>query len=376
MKIVYIASSIIPSRTANSIHVMKMCQAFARNGHDVTLIFPDRRREEVSGVSDIYSYYGVEPCFAVERLPWLRVRGRGYVYGYLAGKRARRLSPDVVYGRNTAGCFASALRGIRTIYEVHQPVGDLGGMDELLFRYMIRRRSFKRIVSITEALANHYREEYACTNIEIVVAPDGADPIPPGTIPVDIGGAGNGLNVGYIGHLYKGKGAELVLQLARRLPEFRFHIVGGTATDITKTHDIMPENVPENMVFHGFLPPSVVDRYRLAFDVLLAPYQRTVHVSGGERTSIAKWMSPLKIFEYMAAGKPIVCSDLPVIREVLQDGYNALLCEPDDVEGWVASLTKLKRDRTLAKRIATAALQDFTERYTWQRRAALVLEQM
>ena len=376
MKIVYIASSIIPSRTANSIHVMKMCQAFARNGHDVTLIVPDRRREGVSGVSDIYSYYGVEPCFAVERLPWLRVRGRGYVYGYLAGNRARKLSPDLVYGRNTAGCFASTLRGIRTIYEVHQPVGDLGGMDEVLFRCMSHRRSFKRIVSITEALAKHYREEYACTNIDIVVAPDGADPIPPGTTPSDIGVAGSGLQVGYIGHLYKGKGAELVLQLAFRLPEFRFHIVGGTATDITKTHGVMLEDIPENVVFHGFLPPSEVDRYRLAFDVLLAPYQRTVHVSGGERTSIAKWMSPLKIFEYMAAGKPIVCSDLPVIREVLENGHNAMLCDPDNLDCWVAALPRLQRDRTLAKQISATALREFTEKYTWQRRAAIVLERM
>ena len=374
MKIVYIASSIIPSRTANSIHVMKMCQAFAKNGHDVTLIVPDRRREGVSGVSDIFSYYGVESCFTIERLPWVRVRGRGYVYGYLGGKRARKLSPDLVYGRNTAGCFASALRGIRTIYEVHQPVGDLGGLDEMLFRYMSRRKSLTRIVSITEALADHYREQYGCTNIDIVVAPDGADPILPGTTPVDIGDAGNGLNVGYVGHLYKGKGAELVLQLARRLPEFRFHVVGGTATDITKTHDVILEDIPENMVFHGFLPPSEVDRYRLAFDVLLAPYQRIVHVSGGERTSIAKWMSPLKIFEYMAAGKPIVCSDLPVIREVLQDGYNALLCDPDDVESWVTSLESLRNNSSLANRISSSALEDFTEKYTWQRRATRVVD--
>ena len=234
----------------------------------------------------------------------------------------------------------------------------------------------QRIVSITEALAKHYREEYGCTNIDIVVAPDGADPIPPGTTPPDIGVAGSGLQVGYIGHRYKGRGGEMVLQLAHRLPEFRFHIVGGTATDLTKRRGVMSEEIPENVVFYGFLPPSEVDRYRLAFDVLLAPYQRTVYVSGGERTSTAKWMSPLKIFEYMAAGKPILCSDLPVIREVLENGHNAMLCDPDNLDCWVAALTRLQRDRTLAKQISATALRDFTEKYTWQRRAASVLVRM
>jgi UDP:flavonoid glycosyltransferase YjiC (YdhE family) len=65
MKIVYISNSIIPSRTANSIHVMKMCQAFADNGHEVVLLAPDRYKEYENGVNDVYEYYGVRESFFI-----------------------------------------------------------------------------------------------------------------------------------------------------------------------------------------------------------------------------------------------------------------------------------------------------------------------
>lgn len=356
---------------------MKMCQAFAKNGHNVTLIVPDRDSETLPGVNDIYSYYGVEPCFEVERVPWLRIRGRGYLYGYLAGRRARRIGPDLVYGRNTAGCYAAALLGLQTVYEVHQPAQDLGGLGELLFRLMKRRTALRRIVAITDALAKHYIDTYRLASTDVLVAPDGADPIPPGTVPVRFDGDNGVPHIGYIGHLYKGRGVELVLQLARRLPAFCFHIVGGTAEEVTEKYDIHPHDLPGNIVFHGFLRPSEVDRYRIAFDVLLAPYQRTVHVSGGcEKMSTANWMSPLKLFEYMAAGTPIVCSDLPVIREVLRDSHNALLCDPEDTEAWASALIRIRKEASLASRLAQAALKDFTQKYTWNRRAFKVLDEL
>lgn len=65
MKITYISSSTIPSRTANSIHVMKMCQAFAKNGHEVTLLAPDNHKEYEPSVECVYDYYGVDQCFEI-----------------------------------------------------------------------------------------------------------------------------------------------------------------------------------------------------------------------------------------------------------------------------------------------------------------------
>ena len=97
VKIVYISSSTIPSRTANSIHVMKMCQAFAKNGYEVTLLAPDNHDEYESDVECVYDYYSVDQCFEFIKLPWINTKGRGYLYATLAAFKAKRLNPDLVF---------------------------------------------------------------------------------------------------------------------------------------------------------------------------------------------------------------------------------------------------------------------------------------
>jgi glycosyltransferase involved in cell wall biosynthesis len=109
-------------------------------------------------------------------------------------------------------------------------------------------------------------------------------------------------------------------------------------------------------------------------DAVLAPYLRVVHGVGGGGGNLAAWMSPLKIFEYMAAGKPILSSDLPVLREVLRDGENAMLRAPEDIEGWATALTQLFRDEGLRARLGAQARRDFDAHYSWNRRARSILD--
>jgi glycosyltransferase involved in cell wall biosynthesis len=84
-------------------------------------------------------------------------------------------------------------------------------------------------------------------------------------------------------------------------------------------------------------------------------------------------MSPLKVFEYMAAGKAIICSDLPVIREVLDNGRNAKLCPPEDVDEWERALVFLYSNSEIRKEIADNAKSDFNQHYSWQIRAKKIL---
>ena len=97
----------------------------------------------------------------------------------------------------------------------------------------------------------------------------------------------------------------------------------------------------ENLHYHGFVSHSETSQYLCAFDILIAPYQNHVSTYGGD-INIAQWMSPLKIFEYMSAGKPIISSNLPAIKEILQHGETALLCDPDNIDEWVENIENLK----------------------------------
>jgi hypothetical protein len=85
-------------------------------------------------------------------------------------------------------------------------------------------------------------------------------------------------------------------------------------------------------------------------------------------------MSPLKLFEYMAAGKPILCSDLPVLREIVEDGRNGLLLPLADADAWVAALCRLRDAPEERRRLGAAARADLVARYTWRERARRIQE--
>jgi len=375
MKIVYISAAIIPSRTANSVHVMKMCQAFVQNGHEVVLLAPDVAQTE-PGIDDVYGFYGVEPCFPLIKLPWTGVKGRAYLYGLFSGLKARRLRPHLVYGRFLPGCFFSAMFGLPTVYEAHMPIERFESwsfrkVGSWMLSRLIRSGHFQRLVGISTPIQSYYQQRYAKLKGKVLVAPDGAD------MPQDAGklrlGNGHRLQVGYVGHLYDGRGVELIVDLAKACPDADFHLVGGHEADIAYWQGQV-EGL-DNIFFHGFVPPAQTDQYRQAFDVLLAPYQQKVSIYGGRGDS-SQWMSPLKIFEYMSAGKPILCSDLPVLREVLTDEETALMCDPESVQGWIAALKRLHRDEELGRRLGIAAQNEFRAKYTWKARAKTVLKRL
>lgn len=366
MKIVYLSSSTIPSRTANSIHVMKMCQAFSKNGHEVTLLAPDNHREYEPDVECVYDYYGVDQCFEIIKLPWPNIKGRGYLYATFAMFKAKQLKPDLVFGRNTVGCALAAFAGLPVMFESHSPIAESGRLSSWFFDKLSHSKNLKKFVVITHSLKEHYLSTHPHLADKIHVAPDGADPVPPDIEPVHLPNAGKRMQVGYVGHLYKGKGMEVVSELASRCSWADFHVVGGLESDIAywKEHCSKIENIE----FHGYVPSREAISYQKACDVLLLPNQVHVSAYGGGQSNIASWTSPLKMFEYMAAHKPIICSDIPVLHEVLTHEHNALLCPADDVSKWVKSLERLHNDTVFSQKLAEQAYREFIEFYTWQAR--------
>ena len=117
------------------------------------------------------------------------------------------------------------------------------------------------------------------------------------------------------------------------------NIVGGNEKDINFYKQKVKKMGINNIKIHGFLEPSKIFKFNSNMDVLVAPYQKKIHLESGDTTT-EKWMSPLKIFEYMATGKPIICSRIEVLNEVLEDNRNCLLCDPEKEEEWINAIKK------------------------------------
>lgn len=350
-------------------HVMKMCQAMTQEGHRVELYAP---RLEVQPVVDneLWRHYGISETFPIQWLPspvgWLREHG----YAWRAVRAAKASGAELIFTRHITTAVLSIFFGIPALCELHSPPTGLAG--PRLLAGFLNARARRRLVVISDALHRRLADliPKAPGQLDVVVAHDGIDLERFVDLPNPVQARQTLLlkeafSVVYAGHLYPGRGIELLLSLAKRLPSIQFLFVGGEPAAVVARQQEAAERKLNNAVFVGFVANSVLPRYLAAGDILAMPYQAQVATSGNAGDTAAI-MSPLKMFEYLAADRLIISSDLPVLREVLTDDV-AALCQPEDVEEWELAIRKALREPEWGRQKAKRG-RLLVEKYTWRER--------
>lgn len=367
-KLVYSSTALIPSAQANSIQIMGMCNALCRFGFDVTLLAGTMPG---CGNVNVFEYYGVENTFSILRKASGCGRGSTFflsLRNYPTLKKLAGSEQDTFfYGRDVLSLYLLARTGRQVMYETHDVVRK--GPRSWAERRLIEGRNLRRIVFISNELKKAYLEKYdtALADKQMIVAPDAAEEQPNFSETFPLNGDAR-FNACYVGGFHKGRGIELILEVAGRMPEVGFHLFGGTADQI---HSLRQTSLP-NVYCYGYIAPAQTYKARNAADVLLMPYQNEVMVSQNA-SETSRWMSPVKLFEYMSSRKPIISSNHKVLREVLEHGRNCLLCEPDDAGQWVQAITRIREDEQLRRSISQAAYRDFIDHYTWDKRIERIM---
>jgi glycosyltransferase involved in cell wall biosynthesis len=381
MKLVYLADTQIPSRATNGTQIMRTCAAFASRGIHTTLVHPHRFGNAPEGFGgDLWSFYGVPDSFRIVTLPaplTLRLsthrrfsraaRGLPLWTFVLWSSRPGR-HPFVFYCRSMLGAWLAtqAKRFWRSrssccgvFLELHDVPSTEGAWNLL--------RSVDGVVTNTDALQEHLCKQVPGLASRIITARNGVDPslfevsaslrrmartrlgIPPATT-----------IVGYTGRVNIEKGVPTILKAAALLQDrpVRFLLVGKVYDDM----DARAARLPA-VTLVGFVPPSEVAGWIAAADVCVVPTSADI--------PYADFTCPLKLFEYMAAGRPVLCSDLPVMREVVTQEVNGLFFRADDAESLADGIERLRTNRSLADSLAKVARSDAAQ-YTWERRAELV----
>jgi len=370
MNVLYISNSIIPSRSANSIHVMKMCQALAENGNKVVLIAPNKIKNEKQ-IVDSYKYYGVKNNFIIKKLWSPDIKGGAFFYTLsVCFYMMFNHNFELIYGRFLYGCYLATLFKKKVIYESHAPIYEETKYGLSIFKRLVKSKFFEKLVVISEALKDIYLEKQYLLEEKIQVAHDGADKVLDLKTKIKLRGEDQNLKLGYIGHLHKGKGLEIISSIANKVSnDIEFHVVGGLDKDVSLWKKKIKE---KNVFFYGWVPHCDVGKYINAMDVCLLPNQKIVFAFGSSEDgmNLSKFTSPLKMFEYMSHNKAIIASDLTVLREVLNE-KNSLLVKCDDTRGWLKAIEKLKipKNREL---LAKQAFNDFSL-YTWKKRAKNIM---
>lgn len=383
MKIAIPAPGQIPARRANTIQVMKMAQALVQCGHQILLMVPGSRPELAPSElrQELAHHYGLESdllssteAWQIEWLP-AASRWRRYDFALSAVRRSRRWGAALLYTRlPQAACLAS-WSGLPTILEVHDIPHSRSAA--WLLRLFLAGRGSRRLVVITRQLLQDLSQHCRLPSRPgfVQIAPDGVDlqryaDLPePAEARRRLGLPEERFTAGYTGHLYPGRGVELLLQIARFLPEVTFLIAGGEPSDVQRMRQQTAADSLQNVILTGFVPNAELPLYQAACEALLMPYQQRVAASSGG--DIAPYLSPMKAFEYLACGRAILCSDLPVLREILHPD-NAILLPKDEVAAWVAALQRLQTDVELRQRLGAQARREAT-RYSWEQRAANLL---
>lgn len=372
MRIACIAASRIPSRSANSIRVVKVCQAMVRLGHEVDLWTPGE--SPTPSWAELRQTYDLQTEFGWRRLPaWGGLRR--WDFSLRAVRQSIQARPDVWYVWPYQAAAALAQLGHPTILEMHDRPAGLAG--PILFRAFLAGRGARRLLVITDALRRRLEQEYGRTLAPpfTVITPSGVDleayeNLPSPRLARSRLGWPESFVAGYSGHLYPGRGLELMLELARGLPQITFVWAGGEPRAVAEWSARIEREGIHNIRLLGFVPQADLPLVQAASDILLMPYQRTIAVSSGGDT--AAFASPMKAFEYLAAGRPILSSDLPVFHEVLHS-QNAVLLDPQSIDAWRSALQALAADEPRRSRLGEAARREAV-RYSWLERTRRALE--
>ena len=374
----YLANTNIPSLAALSMVVMKSCQAMAQEGYDVELIAPTSKSTSASVEAELWDHYGIRDPFPVRSVT-ASSRVRKFDYDLRSAYRVWRRRPALVYSMNVRLAALFSVLGWPVVFEAHDvPRGPLGAS---YFRWMLRGKGLRGIVAISRGLEALLQEQFGplLSKKRLVVAHDGVDleryeRVPtPQEARAQLGLEPDGFVAGYTGHLYAGRGIELITELARRCPSIQFLLVGGHPESVERRRDEARSLHLSNVRYEGFVTNTRLPLYQAACDVLLMPYQRRVSFGGG-RGDTSAVMSPGKMFEYMAAERLIVSSDHPVIKEVLTES-NAVLCDPEDEDAWERALCRASTDTDWRGRLARNARRD-VERYTYRSRVRQIFAEL
>jgi len=168
----------------------------------------------------------------------------------------------------------------------------------------------------------------------------------------------------YVGSDNPGKGVRQISRLAEVMPHRRFIVVGHVKDKFERN----------NVIFLGHRQKAFVAAILRSARLLIAPYEKKVGDNAGN--DITKYMSPLKLFEYMASEKPFIISRSEFSEEIVTEDVHCLMAEAENIEEWVHKIDLMYESQDLSEQLARNAFRLYNEFYTWEKRALTVLNQI
>ena len=372
MRIIYIVNARIPTEKAYGFQICKTCEKFSDLGIVTELWYPTRKN---AVKEELFDYYGIKRNFIVKKIKCIDIIFLSKYFGsfvfnvqtilFLLKILFKKIPTDtIIYSRDFLVISLLNLKGLKVVYNAHNWSNKRGVFLKLLLNRKIK------IVCNSSGTKNEFYKKGFMNSISV---PNGVDLDKFDKITNDKKDLREKINLPvdkklilYLGHLYEWKGFDTVVESARKTQNnnILFVVVGGTQKDIEKYKRIIKDENINNLFFVGHQQQKNTPYYLKSADVLLLPNVATSEES-------VKFTSPIKMFEYMASGNPIIASDLPSIKEVLNE-KNSVLVEAGNASSLLIGVNRVLEDNNFAEKIASRAKED-AQKYTWDIYAQKIL---
>ncbi len=362
----------MPTEKAHGYQIAKMCESFASQGIDVNLIVP-KRTNDID--ENIFNYYKIKNNFKITYLDsfdffkWEKIIGSKFSF-YLQSlvfklkvKKFNILNNGVVISRNPEIVQAISNKKVKVFYDAHR----WPESKSFIFKKMLK--DCAGIICNSKGTAKVFGDN-GFKNI--LTAPNGVDLSEYSQIinreeirrkynlPIDK------IIIMYVGHLYAWKGIDVIIEAAKFSENNNvFVFVGGTKKDIDKYKMKVSEEKIGNIIFLGHKKKEEISALQMSANVLLLP-----NIAINKESE--KYTSPIKMFEYLASGVPIVASDLPSIREVLNE-KNSLLFIAGDANALNNEIIKIVNKKINIDSLTKQAKID-VQKYSWLIRTKKIIE--
>tara|TARA_B100001057_G_scaffold496374_1_gene597701 strand:+ start:8099 stop:9220 length:1122 start_codon:yes stop_codon:yes gene_type:complete len=367
MKITYLSNTSVPSNVASSIQIMKMCEAFSSLGNNVSLITTNTSKIK----SNLFEFYNIKNKFNIFKIKYFKKFPLGlkyYLFSFVSILEGIKLNTDIYITRNYFTCFILTLLKKKVIMELHHDLNEESRIVRFIFKVTryLNSKNVILIVAITNALKVHYSNKYKIKKEKILVLASGS------SLEKNFNFSFNKkyFKIGYFGSIYKSRGYEMIINLAKIDRKNRYYLYG----NLKNINNANYKNKTRNLYLQNHIAYKDIPKNLSKMDLLILPYVSAITVAG-DVGDITKYTSPLKLFDYLTAGKVILCSDYKVLKEAINQNNAIFVKNFKNIYSWRNEIIKLS-NQPQRRFIISRNNYNLSRSFTLKERAKKILKEI